>query len=222
MQAEQVDALIEETAIIAVMRGAFGPDTALELVDTLLESGISVFEFTMNSDDPIGALKAAKAEFGEEACIGMGTVLTVDDANAVMDAGADFVVSPAFQPEVVQAVLARDVLMVPGVITPSEALQASALGVKALKLFPIGPLSVDYFKAISGALSHMRFMCNGAINDKNAGEFVRAGAIAVGAAGWLTGDGSWPLNRIRSRARILQNSIAVARGGQAFEPYEDI
>ena len=216
MQAEQVDALIEETAIIAVMRGAFGPETALELVETLLESGIRVFEFTMNSDDPIGALKAAKAQFGEETCIGMGTVLSPDDANAVIDAGADFVVSPAFQPEVVEAVLARDVLMVPGVITPSEALAAWAMGVKALKLFPIGPLSVGYFKAMFGALSHMRFMCNGNIDDQNAGEFVRAGAIAVGAAGWLTGDGSWPLNRIRSRARILQNSIAVARGGQPY------
>ncbi|QPC81953.1 bifunctional 4-hydroxy-2-oxoglutarate aldolase/2-dehydro-3-deoxy-phosphogluconate aldolase [Phototrophicus methaneseepsis] len=214
MRAEQAYNLIEDTVIVAGMRGAFPPHVALPLVETLLEIGIRVFEFTYNSEQPIEAMQAVKETFGDSVCAGMGTVLAVEDAVRVMDAGADFIVSPAFQREIVQAVMARDILMAPGVATPSEAVAAWGMGVKLLKLFPIGALGIDYFKAMFGPLNHMRFMCNGAINDSNASEFIQAGAVAVGMAGWLTGDGTWPASRLRSRGQILKNAVAVARGDE--------
>ena len=132
---------------------------------------------------------------------------------AVLDAGADFVVSPAFQPEVVRAVMERGVLVGPGVATPSEAVAAWGMGVKLLKLFPIGALGIDYFTALFGPLKHMTFMCNGAMNDQNAREFLQAGAVACGMGGWLVGDGSWSKSRLRSRAGILVNAARSARGG---------
>ena len=137
---------------------------------------------------------------GDEACVGMGTVLDVDSANAVLDAGADFIVSPAFQPDVVRAVMERGVLMGPGVATSSEAVAAWDMGVKLIKLFPIGALGIDYFKAMFGPLKHMTFMCNGAMNDQNARAFIQAGAVACGMGGWLVGDGAWSASRLRSRA----------------------
>ena len=83
----------------------------------------------------------------------------------------------------------RGVLMGPGVATPSEAVAAWNMGVKLLKLFPIGALGTDYFAAMFGPLKHMSFMCNGAMNDQNAREFLQAGAVACGMGGWLVGDG---------------------------------
>ncbi len=199
--------------IVAGMRGDFPPDVALRVSEVLMREGISAFEMMMNSTEPIAAMQAVKAEYGDAACVGMGTVLDVESAKAVLDAGADFVVSPAFQPEVVTAVMDRGILMGPGVATPSEAVAAWDMGVKLLKLFPIGALGIDYFSAIFGPLKHMTFMCNGAMNDQNAREFLQAGAVACGMGGWLVGDGAWSKSRLRSRARILVNAVRSARGG---------
>ncbi|RMG86400.1 MAG: 2-dehydro-3-deoxyphosphogluconate aldolase [Chloroflexi bacterium] len=215
MNSDTAYTYFEKSGICAGMRGPFTPDVALETTRALMEEGINVFEFTMNSEQPIEAMRAVKAEFGDEACVGMGTVLSVETAKRVLDAGADFVVSPAFQPDVVQTILDADVLIAPGVTTPSEAVAAWGMGVKLLKLFPIGALGIDYFKAIFGPLNHMRFMCNGAMNDTNARQFIEAGAVACGMASWLTGDGTWPPSRVRSRAFVLRNAVELARTGQA-------
>ena len=204
---------ISSSGIVAGMRGDFPPDVALRVSEVLMHEGISVFEMMMNSTEPIAAMQAVKAEYGDAACVGMGTVLDVEAAMAVLDAGADFVVSPAYQPEVVTAVMDRRILMGPGVATPSEAVAAWDMGVKLLKLFPIGALGIDYFTAIFGPLKHMTFMCNGAINDQNAREFLQAGAVACGMGGWLVGDGAWSKSKLRSRARIMVNAVRSARGG---------
>lgn len=204
---------IKSTGVVAGMRGAFPPDVALRVSAVLMNEGVTVFEMMMNSEAPIAAMTALKAEYGDEATVGMGTVLDVESANRVLDAGADFVVSPAFQPDVVNAVMARGVLMGPGAATPSEAVSAWSLGVPLIKLFPIGALGIDYFTAIFGPLKHMTFMCNGAVNDQNAREFIRAGAVACGMGAWLVGDGTWSKSQLRSRARILVNAVASARAG---------
>ncbi len=204
---------IEETGIVAGMRGPFGPEVAVEVTSTLFEEGISVFELTMNSEEPIAAMQAVKAKFGDEAFAGMGTVLSVEDAKRVIDAGADFIVSPVFQPEVVQTVLDAGVLMAPGIATPSEAQAAWEMGVPLLKFFPVGALGIDYFKAVYGPLNHMKFMCNGAMNQENARAFIAAGATAAGMAGWLTGNGSTPQESIRARAKSLIATVHAAKTG---------
>ncbi len=213
MKADDALSAIENSGIVAGMRGAFPPDVALSVSEVLLNEGIHVFEMMMNSDEPIAAMRAVKDEFGPEVCVGMGTVLDLDAAKAALDAGADFVVSPAFQPEIVRAVMERGVLMGPGVATPSEAVAAWGMGVGLLKLFPIGALGIDYFSAMFGPLKHMTFMCNGAMDDQNAREFIQAGAVACGMGGWLVGDGTWSQSRLRSRARILVNAVRSARVG---------
>ncbi len=213
MDCQNALSAIKTSGIVAGMRGAFPPAVALQVSEVLMGEGIHVFELMMNSEQPIAAMQALKAEYGDQACIGMGTVLDTESAKAALDAGADFVVSPAFQPDVVETVLAQNVLMGPGVATPSEAVAAWEMGVPLLKLFPIGALGIAYFQAIFGPLKHMRFMCNGAMDDHNAREFLAAGALACGMGGWLVGDGSWSKSRLRSRARILMNAVDSARAG---------
>ena len=206
--------MIANTGMIAGMRGNFPPEVALKLAAVLVEEGITAFEFTMNSVQPLEAMQAVKAEFGSAVASGMGTVLDVETAKRVLDAGADFVVSPAFTPAVVETIVAADVLMAPGVITPSECVDAWAMGVKMLKIFPIGALGVEYFKAVRGPLDHMKFMANGGIDPETTRAFIKAGAVACGAAGWLTGKGDWPLEDVRQRARQLMAAVEEARTGQ--------
>jgi len=213
MKSEIVLERIVEDGVVAGMRGAFPPKIALQVTGALFDEGIRCFELTLNSKQPIEAMQAVKKELGNAACVGMGTVLNIDDAKKVIDAGADFIVSPAFQPKVVQYVLDAGVFIAPGVATPSEAVEAWQMGVLLLKLFPIGALGIDYFKAMFGPLNHMKFMCNGAMNDVNARDFIASGAVACGMAGWLTGNGTWSDERLQASARKLVAAIKAGREG---------
>ncbi len=213
MQSKTAFEMVKASLVMAGMRGAnFDVKAALQVTEILMAEGFNVFELTMNSHDPITVMQAVKAEYGDAACVGMGTVLDVTTARQVLDAGADFVVSPAFQPEVVQVVLDAGVLVAPGVMTPSEAVAAWAMGVPLLKLFPVGAVGVPYFKAMFGPLAHMQFMCNGAMTAENAHAFLKAGAVACGMADWLTGDGTTPAESIRNRARQLARAVQMAQG----------
>lgn len=212
MQENEAFARIRRDRLMAGMRGPFGPEVALPVCETLMSEGINIFEFTMNSEQPVEAMQRVKAEFGDDACVGMGTVLSVAAAQRVLDAGADFVVSPAFQAHVVQHVMAHGTLVAPGVITPSECLAAQALGCRLLKIFPIGPLGIDYFKALRAPLSDIAFLCNGGITLDNARQFLEAGAVGCGMAGWLVGSGNFSLETIRQRARQLREIVLELAG----------
>ena len=212
MQPQKAYQMIEDRGLVAGMRGDFSVDVALETTATLMDAGINVFELTMNSVEPLAAMQAVKRAYGDDACVGMGTVLDVDTANRVLDAGADFVVSPAFQPDVVEAVQAADILIAPGVTTPTEAVHAWEMGVELLKVFPIGALGLDYFKAMFGPLNHMKFMCNGGMHAENVRQFLSAGAVACGMASWLTGSGTLDQDVIKNRAKQLRDAVNEARG----------
>jgi 2-dehydro-3-deoxyphosphogluconate aldolase / (4S)-4-hydroxy-2-oxoglutarate aldolase len=206
---------IEQSGLMAGMRGKFPPDVALDVAQALLFSAqIDVFEFTMNSEQPIEAMQAVKRRHGSSVCAGMGTVLDAEMARRVIDAGGDYIIAPSFNREVIDVAQRAGVLVVPGVITPTEAVDAWATGAKLLKIFPIGVLGLEYFKSIRGPLSHIKFICNGGMTDENVGDFLKAGAVAAGMAGWLTGDGSMSLNLIEQRARTLREIVTSVRSGQ--------
>ncbi|MBE2182354.1 MAG: bifunctional 4-hydroxy-2-oxoglutarate aldolase/2-dehydro-3-deoxy-phosphogluconate aldolase [Anaerolineae bacterium] len=215
MQPQFAYDLTVETGLMAGMRGNFPPEISLPIAETLLKSGIKSFEFTLNSVKAIEAMQATKRAFGDAAAVGMGTVLKADDARKVLDAGADFVVAPSFQRDTVTLVHTAGVLMVPGVITPTEAVDAHQMGAKLIKIFPIGALGVDYFKAVRAPLDQIPFCCNGGMSDQNVGDFIRAGAVACGMANWLTGDGTWPLSKIADRAQLLLDIVSAAREGKS-------
>ncbi len=212
MNAQMAYDILVQGGLMAGMRGDFPPDKALRIAEVLIETGINVFDFTMNSAQAVESMQAVKAEYGADVVSGMGTVLDVETAKRVLDAQPDFIVSPAFNPDVVKLVVGVDILVAPGVMTPTECVDAWALGVKLLKIFPIGALGVDYFKAVRSPLDHMKFIANGGINPETVRAFIGAGAVACGAANWLTGDGSMPLDTIRTRAKQLRQAVEEGRG----------
>ena len=206
---------IEQSGLMAGMRGHFPPDVALKHVDVLLTAGqIDVFEFTMNSDSPIEAMQATKKRYGNEVCAGMGTVLDAETAKRILDAGADFIIAPSFNREVIALAQKADVLVVPGVITPTECVDAWATGVKLLKIFPIGAMGLEYFKSVRGPLNHIKFICNGGMTDQNSADYLKAGAIACGMAGWMTGDGSMAMDVLAKRARTMREIVTSLRTGK--------
>jgi 2-dehydro-3-deoxyphosphogluconate aldolase/(4S)-4-hydroxy-2-oxoglutarate aldolase len=217
MNAQTAFDSIARSGLMAAIRGQFPPSVALDVTHRLFDNGIGVFEFTMNSVQPLEAMQAVKREYGDSACVGMGTVLDAETAQRALDAGADFVVAPSFSRDVVNVTHQAGVLAIPGVITPTEAVDAWATGAKLIKIFPIGALGLDYFKAIRGPLDHIAFCCNGSMDETNVGAFIKAGAVACGMAGWLTGDGTLPLQTIAQRARVIREVVDSARSGQPLK-----
>jgi len=210
MNTETAFGFVERCRITAVMRGHFPPEVALKVAQTLIKAGINVLEFTLNSEQAVEAMQIVKSEFKDKACVGMGTVLDVKSVERVIVKGADFIVSPALNSHVVKTAQDADVLIAPGVLTPTEIVNAWSMGVKFVKLFPLGPLGVDYLKTIMGPLSHIKIMANGGINPETTRSFLRAGAFAVGAAEYLVGDGTMQQSLIFERAHILKGAADEA------------
>src|SRR5262245_62043491 len=121
MNAQLAFDTVAQSGLLAGLRGNFPPNVALRVADVLMQEGINCFEFTMNSVQPVEAMEAVKREYGSAAVVGMGTVLNTEMAHRVLEAGGEMVISPAFNPAVIELALRADVLMIPGVITPTEA-----------------------------------------------------------------------------------------------------
>jgi 2-dehydro-3-deoxyphosphogluconate aldolase/(4S)-4-hydroxy-2-oxoglutarate aldolase len=213
MDATQVLNRIAREGLVAVLRGGFPPETALRAADALVSAGITSIELTTNSTQPFEALRALKRALELDAAVGMGTVLDAEMAARALDAGADFIVAPSFDRGMVAAGVAANVLTIPGVMTPTEIVEAWTAGARLVKVFPAGLLGLDYFRAVRAPLNHIPMLANGGTSEANVGDFLRAGALACGVAGWLTGDGSWEPAEIARRGRLLVDAVAAARRG---------
>ncbi len=136
--------------LIAILRG-ITPAEAAAAAEALVAAGITVIEVPLNSPEPFDSIAAMKAEVGEAATVGAGTVLTEAEVAAVADAGGQIVVSPDCNPAVIAATRARGLQSWPGIMTPTEAFAAIRAGATGLKLFPgslIGPAGLKAMKAV--------------------------------------------------------------------------
>lgn len=185
MKKQTVIHAIRDTGVIAILRGV-PYNRLLPLADALYQGGIRVIEVTANSDDHLAGIRALRAHFNGQMQIGAGTILNPMMAQLSIDAGADFVLAPDFNPAVVATVHEHQRLMIPGIASPSEAMQAHRLGVDLLKLFPAAALGVAYLKDLLGPLNHAAVIPVGGVNFSNVQAFARAGAFAVGVGGELT------------------------------------
>lgn len=205
---------IRTVGIVAVLRGNFPPEPAAAVCEVLIREGVTAIELTRNSTGWPESLPALRKAFGDDALVGAGTLLNHVHVREAIDCGAQFVVAPSLDAGSVSTAHAAGLLMAPGVATPSEAVQAAALGCKLIKFFPAGPLGVSYFKTMRGPLNDFNFICNGGINAENIGAFLRAGAVACGVGGdALAGDGSRPVEEIRAAAARLVAEVREARAG---------
>ena len=161
------------------------PEHAVPIAEALLAGGLSCIEITFRSDAAAAAIEAIRARL-PALLVGAGTVLTTEQADAAIRAGASFVVAPGFNPTVVDHVLGRGVPMLPGVCTPSEVEQALARGFTLVKLFPAAAIGgVGYLRALAGPYPMMRYVPTGGITPGNAADYLALDTVAAVGGTWL-------------------------------------
>ena len=180
--------LIKKSRLVAIIR-LERLDHAQELVNVLLDAGVRCLEFTLtNPDAPrwIRRLLDEDKRFENgEACIGVGSVRNVEEAKLVLDAGAQFVVTPITSVKVIEVCVQRKVPIASGAFTPTEIATAWDAGANIIKVFPARVLGPGYIRDVLAPLPYLPLMPTGGIDASNAGEYLRAGAIAVGVGGQL-------------------------------------
>ena len=187
--------------IIAIVRGVYGQD-AVNLAKALYAGGIELLEVTFDQSKPESLNRTSDTvrmlcqELGDKMYFGAGTVTTIEMLNLAREAGASFIVSPDFNPEVIKATVEAGMVSMPGAMTPTEILTAYRAGADFVKVFPTSGLGSSYIKAVRGPLNHIRLLAVGCVNEKNIAEFLAAGCVGAGVGGnlvnktWIAG-GEW-------------------------------
>lgn len=195
--------------LVAIVRGD-DADAALRTVLALVEEGVELVEVSLSGKDALAVIERARHALGPQHPLGAGTVLTADDARAAHRAGADFAVTPGLGDGVVTAQeLGMPVLA--GVMTPTEVIAARALGVAALKIFPIAQFGgAAYLKALRGPFPDAPFVPVGGVDEATARACFAAGALAVGVGSPLIGDAAdgGSITALRERARLFRTVVA--------------
>ena len=170
---------IEDLGIVAVIR-LREPEKLRAVVDAIAEGGVRALEVTMTVPGAVELIRALAPTLPNGFLLGAGTVLDEATAHKVIDAGAQFVVSPVFRPAIIEACHGRDVPAFPGCFTPTEILAAWDAGADIVKVFPATTLGPGFFKDVRGPLPHVKMMPTGGVTIENAGDWIRSGAVAVG------------------------------------------
>src|SRR5258706_8891373 len=174
-----VTAQIEALGIVAVIRWK-DPGKLRAVVDAMADGGVRALEVTMTVPGAVDLIRALAPSLPDGFLLGAGTVTDGATAHAVIDAGARFVVGPVFRPDVIAACHERDVAAMPGCFSPTEILAAHECGADIVKLFPATMLGPQFLKDVRAPLPHVKLMPTGGVTLDNAGDWIRAGAVAVG------------------------------------------
>jgi 2-dehydro-3-deoxyphosphogluconate aldolase/(4S)-4-hydroxy-2-oxoglutarate aldolase len=175
----EVVAEIERTGVVAVLRlqeASLGREVARALV----EGGLTALEVTMTVPRAVDLIAELVATLPAECVIGAGTVVDASAAREVIHAGASFVVSPVLQPPVIDACRESNVAVVPGCFSPTEIFSASAAGADIVKVFPATSLGPAFIRDLRAPLPKLKLMPTGGVTRQNAGDWIRAGAVAIG------------------------------------------
>ena len=206
---------MEESGVVAVMRG-MDADAAIDAVEALREGGVTAVEFTADTAGATRMIREVSASFtADEAVVGAGTVLDASTASAAIRAGAEFLVAPSLDAGVVETANRYAAPVAPGVMTPTEAVEAYEAGADLVKLFPAATVGPGHLKALRGPLSHVDVMPTGGVDVDNAADFIEAGALCVGAGSALVDDdavAAGEFDVLTENAAAFSAVVAEARG----------
>jgi 2-dehydro-3-deoxyphosphogluconate aldolase/(4S)-4-hydroxy-2-oxoglutarate aldolase len=211
---------LTRTGIVPVIR-ARNTEQAWLACRALCAGGVDVLEITMTVPDATTLIRELVAHFGRQVLVGAGTVLDAETARACIRAGAEFIVSPGFDPDIVRAAHEADKPALPGALTPTEIMAAMRAGADIIKLFPASALGgAKYLRALRAPFAGVRFLPTGGVNATTARDFIAAGAVALGAGSELID--SLALARgddqtITASARELVAAVRSARAELASE-----
>jgi 2-dehydro-3-deoxyphosphogluconate aldolase/(4S)-4-hydroxy-2-oxoglutarate aldolase len=170
---------VESCGVVAVIR-LQDPAKLQGVVEALAAGGVRALEVTMTVPGAVELIRTLAPTLSSDFLLGAGTVLNAETAERVIDAGAKFVVSPVLRPDVIAAAHRHGVPMMPGCFSPTEILTAWELGADIVKVFPATALGPAFFKDVRGPLPQVKLLPTGGVTVDNAGDWIRAGAVAVG------------------------------------------
>lgn len=205
--------------VIAVLR-LRSIDSLPHIARALIAGGVSSIELTMTTPGAIDGISRLTRELGDSAIIGVGTVLDSLTCREAIGAGAQYVVSPIFDDAVHQMAHNLGKLSLPGAMTPTEIMRAWTAGADIVKVFPSTALGPGYIRDVLAPLPKVRLMPTGGVDAENAGDWIRAGAVCVGAGSNLVSKDAvekkdWVA--ITANARALVAAVRAARdGGSGF------
>ncbi|MBC8357075.1 MAG: bifunctional 4-hydroxy-2-oxoglutarate aldolase/2-dehydro-3-deoxy-phosphogluconate aldolase [Planctomycetes bacterium] len=205
---------VKDTGIVAVIRARSG-DLLVEVAEALLAGGITVMEVTFTVPGALRVLERVADRVGDRALLGAGTILDTETGRAAMLAGAEFIVSPSTNVDLIRLCRRYNKAIMPGALTPTEVVTAWEAGADIVKVFPADSMGgAAYLKALHGPLPQVNLMPTGGVDLETAAGFLRAGAFALGIGGSLVeakaveaGD----MERIESLARKYVDIVCATR-----------
>ena len=187
MDREVVMGCIEATKVVAIIRG-MEPGICVKLAEAYREGGIRLVEVTFNQvgdlEDTVTAIKAIKAAF-PDMHVGAGTVITQAQLDMAIGAGAEFIVTPNCNPEIIRRAKDAGLVTMPGTITPTEMVTAHEAGADYVKVFPARVLGPAYIKDVLAPLRHLKLIAVGGVSPDNAADYIKAGCVGIAASGSL-------------------------------------
>lgn len=214
LSADQTVASIHTSGIVAVIRIA-DPERVPDVVAALVEADIRTLEVTMTVPGAIDHIRRTAATLPAGFVLGAGTVVDADTVHRAVDAGASFIVSPVYRRSVVDAALERGVAIAPGCLTPTEILDAWDNGAQLVKVFPATSVGPGYLKDLHGPMPQLKLVPTGGVTVDNAGDWIAAGATAVGVGTSLLDKQAIAEGRfdvIVERGRRMAANVRRARG----------
>ena len=210
MGAADTLARIRQTRIVAVVR-ASSPDSVMEICKALVAGGVDVLEITFTVPDAIDLIRQVRDELGHRIVLGAGTVLDTETGRAAMLAGAEFIVSPTLNLDLIRLCRRYDKAVMPGAFTPTEILAAWEAGADIVKVFPADVGGPAYFKAIRGPLPQVKLMPTGGVDLKTAKDFLDAGAFALGTGSSLVPKQAIEDGNMAEITSLAKQFIAIAK-----------
>lgn len=210
---DEVVRRLGELGAVAVVR-LDRADEVLRVVDAIHAGGVSAVEITMTTPGALDVVQELSRRADDAVLVGVGSVLDGATARRAVDAGARYVVSPVFVPEVVEETHRGGAAAMPGAFTPTEILRAHQAGADVVKVFPADVLGAAFIRGVLAPMPFLRVMPTGGVTPENVGEWLRAGAVAVGLGSALVdprlvavGD----FAELTRRARRVADGVAAAR-----------
>ncbi len=175
---------IKDVGLLAVIRGP-SKELTIKMVEALFKGGVIGIEITYTTPQAEEVVAVLKGSYGDDILLGMGTLTKPEQAESAKDAGANFLVSPVCEAQLVKAMVKTGLVTMAGALTPTEIFQTYTLGVDVIKVFPGSLTGPKYLKAIHGPLPDIDLMPTGGVSKENIKDWFAAGAIAVGAGSAL-------------------------------------
>lgn len=210
MKKADIRELVINNPVLAIMRGV-PKERIIDYAGAIVDGGIGFFEVALNSPDVLSEIAMLRKHFGDSVCIGAGTAITVERAKAAIEAGAQFLLSPSTNEDVLQYCHGEGIAIMPGALTPTDVSLCLRYGFDTIKLFPAGDMPMSYVKSLKGPFDETEYVAIGGVNSSNAADFIKAGYIGIGLGSNLMPKDAIKMGDYKTASESVYNILESVR-----------